>query len=59
MNQVQRFFALFWQYGWLVIYRLILIIFENNQAALCRENDQLQLQLYLKTSCAMRASQSI
>lgn len=29
LSQVQRFFLLFWQDSWLVIYRLILCIFEK------------------------------
>jgi len=30
LSQVQRFFALFFQDGWLIMYRLILVIFEKN-----------------------------
>ena len=56
LNQVQRFFALFWRDSWLVIYRLILCIFENHKNALCREQDLTSLQLLLKNSFAMRAS---
>lgn len=30
LNQVQRFFVLFWEDGWLIIYRMILCIFEKH-----------------------------
>ena len=59
LNQVQRFFALFWEDSWLIIYRMVLCIFEKHKATLCRENDATMLQLHLKNSFAMRASQQI
>ena len=30
LNQVQRFFALLWKDSWLIIYRMILCIFEKH-----------------------------
>ena len=59
LSQVQRFFLLFWQDSWLMIYRLVLCIFEKQQAILCSEMDPTSLQLHLKNSFAMRASQQI
>ena len=59
LNQVQRFFELFWTDSWLIIYRMVLCIFEKHKAALCRETDPTSLQLHLKNSYAMRASQQM
>ena len=59
LNQVQRFFALLWKDSWLIIYRMILCIFEKHKTMLCRETDPTSLQLLLKNSFAMRASRQL
>ena len=59
LNQVQRFFALFFEDSWLIMYRMILCIFDKHKATLCREHDPTNLQLHLKNSFAMRASQQV
>ena len=37
LNQVQRFFSLFWKDGWLVIYRLVLSIFSEHIAGMLKD----------------------
>lgn len=45
LNQVQRFFVLFWEDDWLIIYRMILCIFEKHQEEMIKEQDPTTVQL--------------
>ena len=43
LNQVQRFYTLFWQNGWVLIYRLVLSIFNEHKEGLLKDTNEIEI----------------
>jgi hypothetical protein len=48
LSCVQEFFKLFWQDGWLAVYRVILIVLSESLADLMASESSLSVQLALQ-----------
>ena len=58
LSQIQRFYTLFWKNGWVLIYRLVLSIFNEHREGMLQDMNEIEIQQRLMESCAMRTAES-
>lgn len=57
LSQVQRFYSMFWRLGWAAHYRVVLALLQDLQPGLFTDNSDLHVQMRIKNSFALKASQ--